>query len=281
MRRILFFLFLLPLFCIGQIPDPMPDTYINDHTNTLTANEIQQLNVQLKELENKTTVQMAIVLINNLPQDVAIEDYARNIGNSWKVGNAFNGLVYVAVLNERRQRLEVARNLEGDIPDMIASEVIENLKPYLRQQDYYGAMQLLVAQVGKHLGVEVEAENIADTILQSEIDEQIGRLAGNEVNSEKEFKTRKAKYDYYADVACGFLVLGAIGFCFWAFWYKKKYREMYTVNGVYRGIGSSYYSRMYGDSNSGSSGGGSSSGFGGWGGGGGGGFSGGGASGSW
>jgi len=41
-------------------------------------------------------------------------------------------LVYVAVLNIRRQRLEVAENLEGNIPDVTAFEIIESLKDYLR-----------------------------------------------------------------------------------------------------------------------------------------------------
>jgi uncharacterized protein len=218
MRRFLLFLFLLPLFCIGQIPDPMPDTYVNDHTGTLTASEIQQLNVQLRELENKTTVQMAILLINNLPHDMSIEDYARSVGNSWKVGNAFNGLVYVAVLNERKQRLEVARNLEGDIPDITAFAIIENLKLYLQQQDYYHALQLLIEQVGKHLGVEVEAQSMTDTIAYTEIDEQIRKLSQSESINDREYNTRKAKYDYYGNVATGGLVLGAIIFCIWAIW---------------------------------------------------------------
>ena len=65
-----------------------------------------------------------------------------------------------------------------------------------------------------------------------------------------------------------------IGFIIWAWKYKKKYYEMYTVNDVYTGIGSAYYPVDSSD-------GGGGSGFGGFGGGGGGGFSGGGASGSW
>src|SRR3954469_18612358 len=111
-RLVLFFL--LPASAYCQVPERKADTYVNDYTNSLSEIEIRQLNKQLLQLENTTTVQMAIVVVNDLPENVFIEDYARDIGNEWKVGIAHNGLVYVAVLNDRKQRLEVASNLEGD-----------------------------------------------------------------------------------------------------------------------------------------------------------------------
>jgi hypothetical protein len=72
-------------------------------------------------------------------------------------------------------------------------------------------------------------------------------------------------------------MLGIMGIVFsiWAYRYRKKYIAMYTVNGVYTGIGSIYYSGAGSDYCD------SGGGFGGFGGGGGGGFSGGGASGGW
>src|SRR5437763_13338763 len=99
MRILLCFLF-LPIFCLAQIPKPTPGTYVNDYTGSLSVEEIRMLNEQIRSLEDKTTVQLAIVIINDLPNDMSIEDYARQIGNKWKVGVAHNGLVYVAVLHD-------------------------------------------------------------------------------------------------------------------------------------------------------------------------------------
>ncbi len=114
-----------------------------------------QLNVRLRHLEDETTVQVAILLISNLPPGLSIEDYARRIGNDWKVGVNHNGIVYVAALQEHRQRLEIAERLEGDIPDVAAAEIINNLKSDLRNEDYDAAMNLLVKQIDNHLGVYV------------------------------------------------------------------------------------------------------------------------------
>jgi len=273
MLRLFVLLFLLPFLCIAQIPEPKPNTYINDYTNSLTQEQIQRLNEQLLDLEQQSTVQVAIVLINDLPDNMSIEDYARTIGNKWKVGINFNGAVYVAALNQRRQRLEIAKNLEGQIPDITAGMIIDNMKPYLQQQDYYGALSLLITQIGEAVGVS--AESYVNPVIDSP-GEQVASDVPYVDTEREEFEKQKAKYNRYGDYAIGGIIVGFIIFCIWAWRYKKKYVEMYTVNGVYTGIGSPYYPV---DSSDGWGGGGG--GFGGFGGGGGGGFSGGGASGSW
>ena len=271
MHRLLIAALLLPFICNAQIPKPQPNTYINDYTSHLSADQVNDLNQQFRQLETTTGVQMAAVLINDLPPDMTIEDYARDIGNTWKVGTAHNGLVYVAVLNIRRQRLEVAENLEGNMPDVTAFEIIETLKDNLRQENYYGALSLLVTQVADHLGTQLYVDSN-----ESENDYQQFKSLPNQQLPESDFDKEEEKYSFYGNIALIIIFLGATGFCVWAYRYRKKYIALYTVNGVYTGIGSAYYTGP-GSNDSEDSGGG----FGGFGGGGGGGFSGGGASGGW
>lgn len=278
MPRLIFFLLFFPFFCFGQIPKPKLNTYVNDNANVLHPYEIQQLNEQLFALEKQTTVQMAILLIDSLPPNMSIEDYARTVGNTWKVGNQFNGIVYVVVLKERKHRLEIARNLEGDIPDITASEIIESLKPYLKEKKYFEALQSLVSKVSSYVGAEISQPVDTSSYIPSE--QNATEIVLPTSIERTEFEKAKAKYDSYGNYAIGAIILGLVAFCVWAWRYKKKYVKAHTVNGVYTGIGSSYYASMYGGNSSDGDGG--SSGFGGWGGGGGGGgFSGGGASGSW
>lgn len=274
MPRFILLILLLPLFCIGQIPEPKENSYVNDYTQSLTQEQVYQLNLYLQAIEKQSTVQVAILLIYRLPDDMLIEDYAREVGNSWKVGNHFNGMVYVAVLHERKHRLEIAKNLEGDIPDITAGKMIDHLKPYLQQEDYYQALKLLILQIGEALGVQTSIV-LEDYSLQPSDANTDPYTSG-----QSEFEKEKARYDGYGDIIIGIIILGFILFCIWAWRYKKAYREKNTINGVYIGVGSAYFASKYGSSYGSSSGGGSS-GFGGFGGSGGGGFSGGGASGSW
>lgn len=270
LRIALIILLFVSVVCNAQIPKPKPNTYINDYTNHLSEDQINDLNQQFRQLESNTGVQMAALLINDLPPNTTIEDYARNIGNTWKVGKAHNGLVYVAVLNIHRQRLEVAEHLEGDIPDVAAFAIIENLKDNLREQNYYAALHLLVTQISNRLGDQIiTSSNGLDTTTEP------FKLIPDKSIPKSDFDKEEAKHDFYGNIALVIILIGVIIFCAWAYRYKKKYRAMYTVNGIYMGIGSSYYTGPGSNDND------SGGGFGGFGGGGGGGFSGGGASGSW
>ena len=277
MFRFFFFFVFLPIFSAAQILKPQPGTYINDYTNNLSKSQVQALNERLLQFEQQTTIQVAVLLINDLPENTNIEEYARAIGNTWKVGINHNGLVYVAVLNERRQRLEVAKNLESDITDLTAFEIIENLKPYLQQKDYYGALEELITQISNRVGGSANP-----SIGSSYMDAPSQTFTGEQPATKEvtEYEKQKAKWDHYGTYALWLLLTGAAGFSVWAWRYKRKYVKEHTVNGVYIGIGSAYFTSTYGSGSS-DSGGGGSSGFGGFGGGGGGGFSGGGASGSW
>jgi len=261
----------------------MPDTYVNDYTGKLDKDEIRGLNEQIYQLEKTTTVQMAVLLIDHLPKGMEIEDYAREVGNGWKVGNHQNGIVYVAVLEERKHRLEIARNLEGDIPDITAGTMIDNMKPYLIQQEYYKGLSFLISEIQNHLApVNTQTDSSGYTtpeVLPEDIYTIWQHYADSTIAADrKEFERKKAYYDRIGNIVLIIILIGVILFCIWAWKYKKKYVRDNTVNGVYIGAGSDYYASHYGSSDSSGSGGG---GFGGFGGGGGGGFSGGGASGSW
>lgn len=132
MKHLTLIFILLPCLVIGQIPDPIKGTYVNDLAHVLHTEDIAAMNKQLRTIETTYTVQMAVVIINDLPAGMAIEDYARAIGRKWHVGNARNGLVYAIALNDKKQRLEVAANLEGTIPDAVALHLTDGVKGYYR-----------------------------------------------------------------------------------------------------------------------------------------------------
>jgi uncharacterized protein len=276
MRRLLVFLLFVSIRSLGQIPAPMPDTYVNDHIGRLDASQVQRLNEMLLVLEQATTVQVAVLLLPSLPEGMAIESYAREVGNSWKVGRYKNGIVYVASLADRKHRLEVADALLPQLPNERSQQIIDNLRPFLQQGDYFGAVSHLVSQLSDQLTSRSAPLGLKnDALAVSESIEPYEPLPLTE------FEKEKAKYEGYWKIIGWVLVGGAVLFCIWAWRYKKKYVAMFTVNGEYRGVGSAYWNSVYGSSDDSSRGG--SSGFGGGGGsgGGGGGFSGGGASGSW
>lgn len=146
-KLIIFFLTCCAIIVKGQIPTPKPNTYVNDFTGKLSTAEIQDLNKAISAIEKKSSVQFAIILVDKI--SLPIEEYTRAIGERWHVGNANNGLVYVAVISSHQQRLEVASHLEGDIPDIVANKLLDITKPHFKKGDFYQGLNELVVAMAK------------------------------------------------------------------------------------------------------------------------------------
>jgi uncharacterized protein len=143
----------------AQIPSRLPDTYVNDFAGILAKEDIADLNRQIDSIEKEYTVQIAIVLVKKLPEDMEIEDFARGIGREWHIGTDRKGLVYVASISQRKQRMEVAAGLEGVLTDIITHEIMDHLKPFMKKMDYAGALRNMVSEIGTHLQSEQAATN--------------------------------------------------------------------------------------------------------------------------
>jgi uncharacterized membrane protein YgcG len=150
---------LLPDLVAAQIPSHLPDTYVNDFAGILAKEDIADLNRQIDSIDKEYTVQIAIVLVKKLPEDMEIEDFARGIGREWHIGTDRKGLVYVASISQRKQRMEVAANLEGVLTDIITHEIMDHLKPFMKKMDYAGALRNMVSEIGTHLQSEQAATN--------------------------------------------------------------------------------------------------------------------------
>ncbi|GAA4310557.1 hypothetical protein GCM10023149_05280 [Mucilaginibacter gynuensis] len=126
---------------------------MNDFVGVLTSSEVENLNKSINTIENQTGVQFAIVLIDKLPPEYEIEDYALLIGRKWHIGKNKNGLVYVAAISQRKQRLEVARNLEDVLTEDKCLEIMNAIKPHFKKADYNAGLAAMIEQVQSQLNV--------------------------------------------------------------------------------------------------------------------------------
>ena len=135
----------------GTQLQPVPELTgrVIDQSGTLSSSDVQSLTAQLKKLEDETGAQVVVLMVpSTAPEDIA--SYAWRVASSWKLGRKEigDGTLIVVAKNDRRMRIEVARKLEGAIPDIMASRIIdEAMKPRFRADDYAGGLSAAIAQM--------------------------------------------------------------------------------------------------------------------------------------
>lgn len=130
-------------------PVPALTARVTDTAGTLTDAQRQALEAQLATFEREAGTQMVVLIVpTTQPEDIAA--YAFRVADTWKVGRkgVGDGLLILVAMQDKRFRIEVARDLEGAVPDLAASRVIDQaLRPAFRRGDYAGGLSAAVDQL--------------------------------------------------------------------------------------------------------------------------------------
>ncbi len=146
--RRFFALVLLALSCAvfaqgGVQPVPALTARVVDATGTLDAIQRQGLEDKLAQFEKAKGTQMAVLMVaTTQPEDIF--SYANRVANAWKIGrkDVGDGILIVVAKDDRKVRIEVAKTLEGAVPDLAARQIIEEaITPRFRQNDFAGGLQ--------------------------------------------------------------------------------------------------------------------------------------------
>lgn len=123
--------------------------HVIDSTGTLTAAQRDALEGRLSEFEKASGSQVVVLLVpSTQPEDIA--SYANRVANTWKIGrkDIGDGLLLIVALQDRKLRIEVAKTLEGAIPDLLAKRIIdEAITPRFKQGDYAGGIDAGLTRV--------------------------------------------------------------------------------------------------------------------------------------
>ena len=128
------------------LPVPALSGRVIDQTATLTPAQAQALDAKLAAFEAQAGPQIVLLLVPaTAPEDIAA--YAQRVADVWKIGRRAvgDGVLLVVAKNERTVRIEVAKALEGAIPDLAARQIIDQaLVPAFRNNDYAGGLNAAV-----------------------------------------------------------------------------------------------------------------------------------------
>ena len=139
----------------AQAPQRVPALIgrVIDQNGTLSAEQQQAINDKLAAVEAKRGSQIVVLMVaSTQPEDIAA--YGQRVADQWKIGRreVGDGVLVVVAKDERKLRIEVAKALEGAIPDLAARQIIDQaMRPAFRAGDYAGglnqAVDRLVARI--------------------------------------------------------------------------------------------------------------------------------------
>lgn len=141
----------VPFATVGQTLLQVPELSgrVIDNTGTLSAAERSVLEEKLAKLESASGSQVVVLMVNTTaPEDIAA--FAYRVGNTWKIGRreVGDGLIVLVAKEDRKIRIEVAKTLEGAVPDLMASRVIsQSIAPRFKQGEFFSGLDAGVDQL--------------------------------------------------------------------------------------------------------------------------------------
>jgi len=142
---------------------PQPAGWVSDFAGVISPEYAERISAIIKELEEKTTAEIAVVVIKDIG-DARIEEYAVKLFEKWGIGKKGkdNGILILAVMEQRQVRIEVGYGLEPIIPDGVAGSIIrEKIIPAFKKGEYGEGMLYATASIAsiiaRDAGIELDS----------------------------------------------------------------------------------------------------------------------------
>ncbi len=134
-----------------------PYNYVVDLAGIVDNNTEMKLNRYLRELEDKTTAQLAILTIKSLEGE-SIEDFSITVAHDkWKLGQKGkdNGVLLLISLGDKKYRIEVGYGLEGVLPDSLVGSIGRDyLVPFFRKGNYSKGIYIATLAIANEIASE-------------------------------------------------------------------------------------------------------------------------------
>jgi len=162
MRYILFAVALLihlsavaQTYTVTTVPNTKVSTnsYVSNPDGIISDSTVTKINSILTNLEQKTTAQVAVVLLTSIGEESDV-DFAQQLFEAWGIGKAAkdNGLLILYVKDQRTIRFHTGYGVEGMLTDAICKRIqTQHMVPQFKEGNTDGGMLAGVEEVSKLL----------------------------------------------------------------------------------------------------------------------------------
>lgn len=147
-------------YLFAQPEVPKLQQRVTDFTNTLNFNQWRALETRLKQFEDSTSTQIAILMINSL-EGGSLEDYSMRVFEKNKLGQKVkdNGVLILIAKADRKARIEVGYGLEGALTDAATTQIREReMNPRFRVGDFFGGLDGAISAIMSATAGEYKVE---------------------------------------------------------------------------------------------------------------------------
>ena len=129
---------------------PKPTDYVSDFAHVMSPQVKQRINILCGQVERQAHAQIAVVTIHTT-EDEPIQQYAVDLEDAWGVGGkkSDRGVLILLAVNDRKRFIETGYGLEGILPDGRVGDIGRQMIPYLRTNDFDGAVTVAVDQISQ------------------------------------------------------------------------------------------------------------------------------------
>lgn len=131
-----FMLSILVLFSVScAIAEDYPEQYypdfvgyVNDYAHLLSAPQASSLNQELRNFDNRTTIELAVVTVDSIGEEDP-QSYAVDLANLWGIGkrDKDNGIVLLVAMESHDIWIETGRGLAEEISDHQAQSIVDDI----------------------------------------------------------------------------------------------------------------------------------------------------------
>jgi len=148
-------------FAKTEIPSGHGDRYVHDRAGVISSTDEAAMESTHLDLAQKTGVALVVITVPQLEGET-IEELARRVGETWKVGRKGEdrGIVVALSLTDRKLFISTGYGVEGYLPDGKVGRMREAVRPALSSGDFSSGLrqlsEMLVAESASEFGVTIE-----------------------------------------------------------------------------------------------------------------------------
>ncbi|MBV8630982.1 MAG: TPM domain-containing protein, partial [Silvibacterium sp.] len=158
-RRVALTAILLCAFCAAALGQPVkslpkPTDYVSDFAHVMSPPVIHKLDLVCGQVDHEANAQIAVVTVTTTAGE-PVEEYAVDLYQAWGLGKkgikegSDRGVLILVAVNDRKRFISTGYGLESILPDATVSVIGRQMVPYLRNNDFDGAMSLAVGQISQ------------------------------------------------------------------------------------------------------------------------------------